>query len=121
MRCIDHPTMVKDGATWVFSTTLPLPNLATPALTDPDILQLANMIEVTEDDQANAAFPADRLAQVRISLVDGQTLESEMMTAVGDPENPISDADLHAKFTSLAAPVLGIARSTKLLETCKGL
>jgi hypothetical protein len=44
-----------------------------------------------------------------------------MMKAVGDPEDPISDADLHAKFTSLAAPVLGEARAAQLLETCKGL
>jgi len=43
------------------------------------------------------------------------------MTAAGDPEYPISDADLHAKFTSLAAPVLGEARAGRLLETCAGL
>jgi 2-methylcitrate dehydratase PrpD len=92
-----------------------------PTLQDPDILRLANMIEVTEDDKANAAFPADRLARVRISLADGRTLESGMMKAVGDPEDPISDADLHAKFTSLAAPVLGDARARRLLETCAGL
>ncbi len=92
-----------------------------PALQDPDILRLANMIEVTEDDEANAAFPADRLARVRISLADGQTHESEMMKAVGDPENPISDDDLHAKFTSLAAPVLGEVRAAQLLEACKAL
>ena len=91
------------------------------ALSDPDILRLANMIEVTEDDKANAAFPADRLARVRISLADGRTLESGMMKAVGDPEDPISDADLHAKFTNLASPVLGDARAAKLLETCESL
>jgi hypothetical protein len=44
-----------------------------------------------------------------------------MMKAVGDPEDPISDADLHAKFTSLAAPVLGEARAERLLEMCNGL
>ena len=92
-----------------------------PALSDPDILRLAKLIEVTEDDQANAAFPADRLARVRISLADGRTLESAMMRAVGDPDDPISDVDLFAKFTSLAAPVLGDARAGQLLATCKGL
>jgi len=92
-----------------------------PALSDPDILRLANMIEVTEDDEANSAFPKDRLARVCISLADGRKLESEMMKAAGDPEDPISDADLFAKFTNLAAPVLGETRAGHLLETCKGL
>lgn len=92
-----------------------------PALTDPDILRLANMIDVTEDDEANAAFPADRLARVRIALADGRTLESAIMKAAGDPEYPISDAELHAKFTSLAAPVLGERRAARLLETCEEL
>ena len=91
------------------------------ALSDPDILRLANMIEVTEDDEANAVFPKDRLAKVSIMLTDGRKLESAMMKAVGDPEDPISDADLHAKFLSLAAPVLGKARAGQLLEACKGL
>ncbi len=91
------------------------------ALSDPDILRLANMIEVTEDNEANAAFPKDRLARVGISLADGRELESGMMKAVGDPEDPISDAALHEKFTGLAAPVLGKARAGKLLETCESL
>ncbi|MGI9514524.1 MAG: hypothetical protein ACR2OL_16625, partial [Anderseniella sp.] len=92
-----------------------------PALTDPDITRLANMIEVSEDDAANAAFPADRFARMRISLADGRTIESDMMKAVGDPEDPISDAELQAKFTSLAEPVLGKRRAGRLLETCDGL
>ena len=92
-----------------------------PALGDPDILRLANMIEVTENDEANRVFPKHRLARVRISLADGRTLESGMMKAAGDPEDPISDDDLDAKFTSLAAPVLGEARAGHLLDACKGL
>ena len=92
-----------------------------PALADPDILRLANMIEVTENDEANRVFPKHRLARVRISLADGRTLESGMMKAAGDPEDPISDDDLDAKFTSLAAPVLGEARAGHLLDACKGL
>ena len=91
------------------------------ALSDPDILRLANMIEVTENDEANRAFPKDRLAKVKISLADGKSLESSMMKAVGDPEDPVSDADLFAKFMSLAAPVLGKTRAGQILETCKGL
>jgi len=92
-----------------------------PALSDPDILRLANMIEVAENDEANRVFPKDRLASVSIKLADGRKLESAMMKAVGDPEDPISDADLFAKFMNLAAPVVGEARAGQLLELCKGL
>lgn len=92
-----------------------------PALTDPDILRLANMIEVSEDDEANSAFPEDRLAKVTIKLADGKKLASTMMKAVGDPEDPIDDLVLFAKFRNFAEPVLGGQRASRLLELCKGL
>ena len=74
-------------------------------LKDPATLRLARMIEVVEDDEANAAFPADRLARVSITLGDGRKLKSGMTRAVGDPDVPLSDAELTAKFNGLAGPV----------------
>lgn len=90
-------------------------------LKDPATLRLARMIEVTEDDEANAAFPADRLARITIKLRDGQELKSGMTKAVGDPDDPLSDEDLAGKFYGLTQPLLGDDRSNALQETCLGL
>ena len=52
-------------------------------------------------------FPAERWARVEIRLHDGRLLRSEPAQARGDPERPLSDAELREKFFSLAEPVLG--------------
>ncbi len=95
--------------------------VAGDGLRDPATLRLARMIEVVEDDEANAAFPADRLARVSITLRDGRTLKSGMTRAVGDPDVPLSDAELTAKFNGLAGPVLGKARADALHDACLGM
>lgn len=90
-------------------------------LKDPATIRLARMIEVVEDDEANAAFPADRLAHVSITLGDGRTLTSGMTSAVGDPDVPLSDAELTVKFEGLAGPLLGKARAGAMHDACLGL
>lgn len=42
-------------------------------------------------------------------LADGRVLEHEQPTRKGDPEDPLTDAELDAKFRELAEPVLGVA------------
>jgi hypothetical protein len=37
-------------------------------------------------------------------------------TRIGDPDAPLSDVQLEAKYHELAAPVLGTARARALLE-----
>jgi 2-methylcitrate dehydratase PrpD len=90
-------------------------------LKDPATIRLARMIEVTEDDEANAAFPADRLARVIVRLKDGRELRSGMTRAVGDPDVPLSDAALIEKFEGLTVPALGRDRADRLREACLGL
>ena len=74
---------------------------------DPDILRLADAIEMGEDEDMNRVFPAQRLAQVALRLVDGRRLASSVVPARGDPEEPLSTEELAAKFHDLADPVLG--------------
>jgi hypothetical protein len=51
---------------------------------------------------------------VRIALRDGRTLASEPARARGNPENPLSDDELRAKYRALAEPVLGHARAARI-------
>lgn len=86
-------------------------------LNDPDILDLATRVSVTEDPDCAAAFPTKRSATVTIELADGRTFERHAPTRRGDPDSPLSDAELADKFSELAAPLLGAEASAALLDT----
>ncbi|MFB9971882.1 hypothetical protein ACFFMP_18680 [Pseudoroseomonas cervicalis] len=53
------------------------------------------------------AYPRRRAARLRLELRDGRVFEHEQPTRKGDPEDPLTDAELDAKFSDLAEPVLG--------------
>ena len=61
-------------------------------------------------------FPAQRAAQVRITLRDGSVHSWLQPTRKGDPDMPLSDADLQAKLAELAGPVLGADRLRQVAE-----
>ena len=44
-------------------------------------------------------------------LTDGRRVTVEVRHAIGSLENPLSDAQLEAKFNALVHPVLGTARA----------
>lgn len=61
-------------------------------------------------------FPASRRADVRLELRDGRHLRSGPVTADGDPESPMDDDRLLAKFRQYTAP-LGPDRSEQVANT----
>lgn len=73
-------------------------------------------IELSVDGQLDAAFPGQRAARVTVRLRDGRELTHLQPNRKGDPEEPLSDADLDDKFVELVAPVLGQARTRALLQ-----
>lgn len=77
--------------------------------------ELMNRIEVAIDPELDAAFPRQRAARVEIVARDGRRESFLQPTRVGDPDAPLSDAQLEDKFLELAAPVLGEAAARALL------
>src|SRR3546814_5319995 len=57
-----------------------------------------------------SAFPAQRAARVAIHA-RGRREEHLQRTRIGDPDAPLTDAQLEEKYLELAVPVLGEARS----------
>ena len=51
----------------------------------------------------------------------GSRVEVHVEHAIGSLQNPLSDAQLEAKFTSLVNPVLGEARSADITAQWRGL
>ena len=86
-------------------------HIADDNLTDPEILRLSHAITLREDDTANAAFPARRLARVAITLLDGRHYESDWSEARWDAAAPPSEKELREKYHALADPVLGPHRA----------
>ncbi|MEE8334715.1 MAG: MmgE/PrpD family protein, partial [Alphaproteobacteria bacterium] len=85
-------------------------------LTHPDTTALAKKVTLSLDKDIDDAFPAQRSARITVETNDGRTLEHFQANRKGDPELPLSDAELAAKYTELAAPVMGDAAAASLLD-----
>ena len=83
--------------------------LASPALR-------AQMEKVTlrADPAHTAAIPRPRAARVTVTTTDGRSLEHFSPYRKGDPEAPLTDAEIDGKFDELVAPVLGGERTREL-------
>jgi hypothetical protein len=53
---------------------------------------------------------------VEIETTDGRTLSHFQETRKGDPELPLTDAELNDKFLELVAPVIGKDAARALLD-----
>jgi 2-methylcitrate dehydratase PrpD len=84
-------------------------------LADPALRALMDRIDVSVDPELDAAFPGKRAARVSIDWADGASHTWLQPTRKGDPDAPLTDADLDAKFHELANPVIGADRATALL------
>jgi 2-methylcitrate dehydratase PrpD len=85
-------------------------------LEDPATRALMRRINASIDPELDAAFPGQRAARVALETRDGRSRSVFQPTRKGDPDAPLSDAELEAKFLELAAPVLGDARARTLLQ-----
>ena len=79
----------------------------------PEILGLARKVEVVVDPEINAQFPAKTIARVTMTTGNRQ-FQATVEYPRGNPENPLSDAELSAKFRSLTAKVVGAQACAEL-------
>ena len=84
-------------------------------LNDPATRSLMQRISKALDAEVDAGFPGRRAARVAIRLRDGRELSLLQPDRKGDPELPLSDADLEGKLIELAAPVIGLIPARALL------
>ncbi len=85
-------------------------------LADPATRALMLRIRKALDPEVDAGFPGRRAARVTILLRDGRRLVHLQPDRKGDPELPLSDADLAGKLLELATPVIGETEARALLE-----
>jgi 2-methylcitrate dehydratase PrpD len=78
-----------------------------------DIVALRRRVVATADASIDEAS-----ADVTAILAGGRREHVFVEHAIGSLERPMSDADLEAKFASLAGPVLGATRVRELIAAC---
>ncbi|ARU88909.1 MmgE/PrpD family protein [Pseudomonas sp. M30-35] len=81
-----------------------------------DIRELMKKVAVDEAVDLTAGYPRKRMARLKIKLNSGQEIEHFQATRKGDPEDPLTDDELIAKFNELASTVLPSSAQDKLLE-----
>jgi 2-methylcitrate dehydratase PrpD len=82
-------------------------------LRDQELLQLAQRVRISVDPELDQLFPEKTVARVTIHTGRG-TFTTTVEYPRGNPENPLSDAELAEKFRSLTAEVVGEERSAEM-------
>lgn len=85
-------------------------------LNDPITQALCRRIDVVNDPQAEAAFPANMSGSARVRLHDGRRVEKFVQIPRGEPDNFMTESELRDKFYSLTGPYLGRSRRQRLAD-----
>ena len=96
-------------------------HFAADGVRDPAIAALLKVTKVTVADDLNAKYPAAWPTRVHLTLKDGSVVNGASDHPVGNPENPVSTAQLEQKFTAMVAPRCGDDVTARALEALRSL
>jgi 2-methylcitrate dehydratase PrpD len=85
-------------------------------VTRDDMVALRRKVVATVDDSIDEAS-----ADVTAVLKDGRRVHVFVEHAIGSLQNPMTDANLEAKFRGLSDPILGAAQTSELIKACWGI
>jgi len=91
------------------------------ALARPEILELAQKVEIKVDPEFEVCFPAKRVARVTIATADEESFSTTVVGSRGDPEWPLCEAEIQDKFHRLAERVLSSNEATNIREAVEHL
>src|SRR5467141_3532641 len=89
-------------------------------LKDPATLRERAKAQLIPDPELERLMPL-RVAVVKITFADGSHLTQRVDNVRGTPENPMTRGEIITKANDLITPILGSAKSAKLIETIFGL
>ncbi|MES2840660.1 MAG: MmgE/PrpD family protein [Pseudomonadota bacterium] len=85
-------------------------------VTDPAVVALRDKVQATVDDSI-----AEEAVHVTAVLQDGRRVEVRVDHAIGSMQNPLTDVQLEAKFSSLVTPVLSADKAQAITAACRSL
>ena len=80
---------------------------------DPRVLRLAEKVAVEEDKELTRESPQKRIAVVSVTMRDGTVRSERVDYARGEPENPMSPAELEEKRQKLQAYAKSLTEKTE--------
>jgi 2-methylcitrate dehydratase len=85
---------------------------------DPALLELVAKVKIHRDSDLSARYPAGIPNRLTIALEDGRQLEKEVEFPRGHARNPMTDAEVEAKFWRMAEPRFKKERCAAILAAC---
>jgi 2-methylcitrate dehydratase len=94
---------------------------AADKIADPAAIALMGKVSVVEDPALTRLFPQHLANRVRVTLVSGEQVVSEMITGPGSVETPMTDSDFERKFRRMAMPHIDASAQASVLGFVAGL
>ncbi len=91
------------------------------AIASPDAAAFMDRVECYRSERLEAIFPQHWPAEVEVELTDGRVLREYVEGAKGDPERPLSPAELEAKFDDLTDHTLTPDGRARVVGAVRGL
>lgn len=95
-----------------------LAEFAPERLGDPDLARLMERVTLVADPELSAAYPRTWGARVAVTTTDGRTLIGAVDHPKGDPENPLTQDEVIAKFADLTGDRLPAPTARLLTDRC---
>jgi 2-methylcitrate dehydratase PrpD len=93
------------------------PQYSMEMIQDASLLALAATVEVSEDAELEALYNDKWASIVEVTLKDGRVLTARRDLPKGEPEHPLSNAELKEKFLSLASDCVSFDRAEAIWES----
>ncbi|HWP41405.1 MAG TPA: MmgE/PrpD family protein [Tepidisphaeraceae bacterium] len=84
--------------------------------TDPKLLDLVRRVKVVRNAELSSLYPRSVANILTVRSSDGRTATARVDNPPGHCSNPLTDAQLLAKYHSLADPVLGVLRAQEAAD-----
>ncbi len=123
MRLAGHEPQTLDELTYALAFPMAImivkrrigaDELTESILHDPEVLRISKATKIVESDHYTKISTRQRWADVTLYLKDGREIQSEPNTPRGDPEDPLSDREISAKYHLLADPVISETRAGEI-------
>lgn len=95
---------------------VPVSELLEPQHCGPRVSHWLDAVEVVENEDFTARFPAERLALTTVRLRDGSQVRSEVTAARGGAESPLTDQEVFEKFRLLSGDAIGEERTERIVH-----
>ena len=86
---------------------------------EPTVAGLLPRVSIRAFDDLTARYPAAWPVRIRVIYRDGHTEAREANFPRGNPENPVSTAELEGKFLSVVEPRFGLSTAQRALDAAR--